>query len=466
MKKLAAATLAMSMTLSCAAANVHADGRAVAIRESITNKSEIHILYNDKIVQYEDVKPVNTEGRVMIPFRAALENMGATVNYDNSNRLVTASKGDINISFTLMDDTIYVDKNGAKSTITMDVPMIIVQDRTLVPIRFMSNAFGMQVGWDGNTETVIIMDYNDYLDDFSGIAPNMTKLTELNTPNFNIETTEFNFAADYTRSGESMKINTNGKADSVASDVAKSIDVALDFDGMGVSMKDASASLVLKDSVLYLKTDILEQIAKSSQNANVQLASMAVNGNSWYRVDLKKLIDSADMDDASKEVFKSLIAMNGTNGLDFKKALTAGVHKEGEADINEAIFLAAQIDTYAAFDKYITVTEKENGGYSVSINMTNDDFVNLVSNDVLQGTLSAEEIQKLKSMMSFSILAKTDCDGEKAESNINVSAKVNDPGEKLNLNFTISQTGTKDTSALVPTVPSSSVDLTDVIIGK
>ena len=466
MKKITAAAIAISMTLSCAAANVHAAGRAVSINESITNKSEIHILYNDRIVQYEDVKPVNTEGRVMIPFRAALENMGATVNYDNSNRLVTASKGDIDISFTLMDDTIYIDKNGAKSTIKMDVPMIIVDDRTLVPIRFMSNAFDMQVGWDGNTETVIIMDYDDYLGDFSAIAPNMTKLTELDIPKFNKETAEFDFAADYTGTEGSMNIALNGTADSVSSADTGSMDVTLNFDGMGVSLKDASANLVLKNSILYLKTDILEQIAKSSKNSNLQLASMAVNGNSWYRVDLKKLIDSTDMDDASKEIFKSLIAMNGTDGLNFKDALTAGVHKEGEADINEAIFLAAQLDTYAAFDKYITVTEKENGGYSVGINMTNDDFIKLICNDVLQDTLSAEDIQELKNMLSFSILAKSDYDGEKMESNINVGIKVNVDGEKMNLNFTISQTATNDTSALVPTVPASSVDLTDVIIGK
>ena len=44
------------------------------------DKSEIHIVYNDKVVKYDDVKPVNTDGRVMIPFRAALENMGASVD--------------------------------------------------------------------------------------------------------------------------------------------------------------------------------------------------------------------------------------------------------------------------------------------------------------------------------------------------------------------------------------------------
>ena len=74
-----------------------------------------------------------------------------------------------------MDDTIYVDNNGSESTVKMDTPMIIVDDRTLVPIRFMSNAFGMQVGWDGNTETVVILDADDYFNEFENSAPNISK---------------------------------------------------------------------------------------------------------------------------------------------------------------------------------------------------------------------------------------------------------------------------------------------------
>ena len=149
MKKIIAAAVAASMVVPCF--SVSAAERVKEVSSVYGDKSEIHMVYNDKVVKYDDVKPVNTDGRVMIPFRAALENMGASVDYDDSIRLVTAKKGDTTIMLTLMDDTIYVDDNGSESTVKMDTPMIIVDDRTLVPIRFMSNAFGMQVGWDGNT---------------------------------------------------------------------------------------------------------------------------------------------------------------------------------------------------------------------------------------------------------------------------------------------------------------------------
>ena len=151
MKKLTTLILTATMMMSSIAINVQAAGRITTIDEALADASQIHILYNDTVVEYEDVKPVNTEGRVMIPFRAVLEDMGATVEYDDSQRLVTATKGETQIKFTLMDDAIYINNNGVDSTITMDVPMIIVEGRTLVPIRFMSNALGMQVGWDGET---------------------------------------------------------------------------------------------------------------------------------------------------------------------------------------------------------------------------------------------------------------------------------------------------------------------------
>ena len=40
--------------------------------------------------------------------------------------------------------------------ITLDAPVIIYNDRTLVPVRAVSEAFDANVSWDGNTQTVNI----------------------------------------------------------------------------------------------------------------------------------------------------------------------------------------------------------------------------------------------------------------------------------------------------------------------
>ena len=73
MKKIIAAAVVASMVVPCF--SVSAAERVKEVSRVYGDKSEIHIVYNDKVVKYDDVKPVNTDGRVMIPFRAALENM-------------------------------------------------------------------------------------------------------------------------------------------------------------------------------------------------------------------------------------------------------------------------------------------------------------------------------------------------------------------------------------------------------
>ena len=62
--------------------------------------NEIHVIYNDKVID-SDVSPINDDGHVLIPFRAALEGLGATVLYDdaiNSTNETKNSADSLNIS--------------------------------------------------------------------------------------------------------------------------------------------------------------------------------------------------------------------------------------------------------------------------------------------------------------------------------------------------------------------------------
>ena len=344
MKKIIALALTAAMTVPCAV-NAHAAGRISGINDALSNNNEIHIIYNDKVVQYEDVKPVNTDGRVMIPFRAALENMGATVDYDDAQRKVTAKKGDITISFVLMDDTIYIDKNGEQSTITMDVPMIIVEDRTLVPIRFMSNAFDMQVGWDGNSETVVIMDYDDYFDVFTSIAPNITKLTAIEQPEFNKGNMAFDMSVNYDDTQKKFDFTASGEADSTYADKTGGADITLTAEGKDISLKDAKIEAVLKDGQVYIKTDAAKQLAKST-NEKLKLAAGTVESNTWYRIDLNKIIDGINLPEETKNILKTALTMPQGSTNDIAEMLKNSISKEGDADFNSVVMLAAQFDMY------------------------------------------------------------------------------------------------------------------------
>lgn len=99
-----------------------------------------------------DVFPMMENNRVLVPMRKIFESLEADVNWNNSTRTITAVKGDTKVVLSVGSKTAH--KNG--QPINLDVPAKIVNGRTLVPIRFISEAFGADVMWRQDSRTVVI----------------------------------------------------------------------------------------------------------------------------------------------------------------------------------------------------------------------------------------------------------------------------------------------------------------------
>lgn len=99
-----------------------------------------------------DVPPKIINGRTMVPIRAISENMGANVGWNGEMRLVTIRSNGLSINLTI--DSGIATVNG--KSIALDQPAIIVNDRTLVPIRFISESMGADVKWDGDNRMAVI----------------------------------------------------------------------------------------------------------------------------------------------------------------------------------------------------------------------------------------------------------------------------------------------------------------------
>jgi hypothetical protein len=98
-----------------------------------------------------DVPPVIEQGRTLVPLRAIFEAMGANVSWDGSTQTVTATKGSTEIKL-IIGGLAYKDGQ----PVNLDVPAKIVNGRTLVPLRFVSEALGSFVGWNDTNQTVTI----------------------------------------------------------------------------------------------------------------------------------------------------------------------------------------------------------------------------------------------------------------------------------------------------------------------
>ena len=115
------------------------------------NTDNVKVTIDGEYVEF-DQQPVITEGRTLVPLRKIFEKLGAVVEYDQQTSTIHASKSGIELSMTIGDSNYIVNNN----QYTMDVAPQIINDRTLVPVRVVSESMNCNVNWDENKRTVII----------------------------------------------------------------------------------------------------------------------------------------------------------------------------------------------------------------------------------------------------------------------------------------------------------------------
>jgi hypothetical protein len=109
-------------------------------------------VYLDGVDLFFESDPVIVHERTMVPMRKIFETLGATVDWDDSARTVSAAGGGTDLQLTIDSDVAYV--NGAE--IRLDAAPFIQDDITFVPLRFVSEAAGADVSWDGALRRVLI----------------------------------------------------------------------------------------------------------------------------------------------------------------------------------------------------------------------------------------------------------------------------------------------------------------------
>lgn len=107
---------------------------------------------DDKLVDFEDQFPLVINGRTLIPVRAVAEILGAAVNWNQDYYQVEIEREGVNIILPVNYNTAYI----GITPIELDVPAQIINDRTMVPLRFIAEAFEISVIWEEDTRTVII----------------------------------------------------------------------------------------------------------------------------------------------------------------------------------------------------------------------------------------------------------------------------------------------------------------------
>jgi len=124
--------------------------------------NKVNVYSNYAKVYFDDAEPVIENGRTLVPLRKFLNSIGVkdedivykdgyiTINYKNE-KIVELNVFDTNASVTA---------NGVTTPVLLDVSAKMINDRTLVPLRFLSETFDCEVAYqelDENTAFISVI---------------------------------------------------------------------------------------------------------------------------------------------------------------------------------------------------------------------------------------------------------------------------------------------------------------------
>lgn len=151
---------------------INADGiyaeASKIVRKNLDSKNKkISILLNNKILNLS-IDPVIISSKTMVPLRSIADNFGAKTDWNDKEKSITITLNDIKLVMYINNKVASI--NSTKKT--LEVAPTLVNEKTMVPMRFIIEALGGDVSWIDSTKTASIIYYppnyieTDYFNDF------------------------------------------------------------------------------------------------------------------------------------------------------------------------------------------------------------------------------------------------------------------------------------------------------------
>lgn len=118
---------------------------------NVSAYNPIIVEINSEPIEF-DVSPINIQGRVLVPVRAIFEALGAQVYWNPETETVTSTLNDTTVSLTINSIIMTVNDK----IVMLDVSPVIISERTMVPVRAVSEAFNATVSWNEKNNCVEI----------------------------------------------------------------------------------------------------------------------------------------------------------------------------------------------------------------------------------------------------------------------------------------------------------------------
>lgn len=118
-----------------------------------TAEYNLDVVVNGNLVDFPDQKPFIDAaiGRTYVPLRFVSEALGCEVQWGEETQKIAITKDALAIYLAIGSDMALIDNNGAQRIVLIAQPEL-VNERTMVPLRFISEVLGAEVNYTPATE--------------------------------------------------------------------------------------------------------------------------------------------------------------------------------------------------------------------------------------------------------------------------------------------------------------------------
>lgn len=138
-------------------------GTLVFAEDDVVETPYIRVVVDGKVTEFSDV-PVSVNQRMMLPAREFLVNLDVKdddkhIVWNEKEKSITVSKNSTKIYLKIESKTAHIND----TPVALDTaPIIYANKRVYIPVRFVSQALGKKVVWDGSTKSVYIRDEDEF----------------------------------------------------------------------------------------------------------------------------------------------------------------------------------------------------------------------------------------------------------------------------------------------------------------
>ena len=144
----------LSVACICMGFN-HIDAKAMTLtyngKQFEYNQPPIKLNVNGANIETTVMPPVMINDRVLVPVREVFEPLGASIEWKNNEKALYLSYQETVMIMKANDPNVWV--NG--KTIVTDVPTMLINDKIMVPVRFISENMNCEVKWVGGDERTV-----------------------------------------------------------------------------------------------------------------------------------------------------------------------------------------------------------------------------------------------------------------------------------------------------------------------